>query len=337
MGSVHFPRLTGRRRAGPRPAACAASAWRSRCWPPWRWRAACTPPPRPPPGPRTAAPRRRCPAPCTRPTTTPAARASPTTSPPPTAPPTATARTGSTSRPPPTPQNNTGAGADDMGWTTAGQWFNYTVNVATAGTYTVAFRVASPYGIADALHIDNSSGHQPDRLGHDPQHRRLRDLDDGRRERHAAGRAADADGRPGLQRVELPLHGVHPQLGRRRQRARRRRATQPFGGTPAPVPGTVQAANYDTGGQGVAYNVTVGQRHAPTATAPTGSTWRPPPTRRTPARPAALTTSAGRTPGSGSSTPSRGHRRDVHGQLPGRLARTGSPTRCTSPTPPTPT
>src|SRR3984957_2618843 len=55
-------------------------------------------------------------------------------------------------------QNNTGAGADDIGWTTAGQWFNNTVNVATAGTYTVAFRVASPYGIADALHIDNSSG-----------------------------------------------------------------------------------------------------------------------------------------------------------------------------------
>src|SRR5258708_10125147 len=30
----------------------------------------------------------------------------------------------------------------------------------------------------------------------------------------------------------------------------------PFGGTAAAVPGTVQAANYDTGGQGVAYNVT---------------------------------------------------------------------------------
>jgi hypothetical protein len=29
----------------------------------------------------------------------------------------------------------------------------------------------------------------------------------------------------------------------------------PFGGTAAPVPGTVQAENYDTGGQGVAYNV----------------------------------------------------------------------------------
>ena len=34
-------------------------------------------------------------------------------------------------------QDNTGAGAYDMGWTTPGQWFNYTVNVATAGTYSV--------------------------------------------------------------------------------------------------------------------------------------------------------------------------------------------------------
>lgn len=30
----------------------------------------------------------------------------------------------------------------------------------------------------------------------------------------------------------------------------------PYGGTPAGIPGTVQAANYDSGGQGVAYNVT---------------------------------------------------------------------------------
>jgi len=49
-------------------------------------------------------------------------------------------------------------GAYDMGWTTPGQWFNYTVNVATAGTYSVAFRMSSPYGITDALHIANSAG-----------------------------------------------------------------------------------------------------------------------------------------------------------------------------------
>jgi len=33
-------------------------------------------------------------------------------------------------------------------------------------------------------------------------------------------------------------------------------AEGPYGGTPAPIPGTVQAENYDTGGQGVGYNVT---------------------------------------------------------------------------------
>ena len=57
-----------------------------------------------------------------------------------------------------TQDTSAAGGAYDMGWTTPGQWFNYTVNVATAGTYTVAFRVSSPYGITDALHIANSSG-----------------------------------------------------------------------------------------------------------------------------------------------------------------------------------
>jgi lysophospholipase L1-like esterase len=46
----------------------------------------------------------------------------------------------------------------DLGWTATGQWFKYTVNVATAGTYTVSFRVASPNGVTDALHLANSVG-----------------------------------------------------------------------------------------------------------------------------------------------------------------------------------
>jgi hypothetical protein len=49
-------------------------------------------------------------------------------------------------------------GAYDLGWTTSGQWFNYTVDVATAGTYAVGLRLSSPYGITDGLHIDNSAG-----------------------------------------------------------------------------------------------------------------------------------------------------------------------------------
>src|SRR5205814_484900 len=35
-------------------------------------------------------------------------------------------------------------GGYDVGWTGVGEWLNYTVNVASAGTYTVRFTVASP-------------------------------------------------------------------------------------------------------------------------------------------------------------------------------------------------
>jgi hypothetical protein len=49
-------------------------------------------------------------------------------------------------------------GGNDIGWTAAGQWFRYTVNVATAGTYTVTFEIASPAGVTDGLHLSNSAG-----------------------------------------------------------------------------------------------------------------------------------------------------------------------------------
>ena len=47
---------------------------------------------------------------------------------------------------------------DDLGWTATGQWFKYTVNVATAGTYAVSLRLASPSGVTDGLHIASSAG-----------------------------------------------------------------------------------------------------------------------------------------------------------------------------------
>ena len=54
--------------------------------------------------------------------------------------------------------DNTGAGAYDLGWTTSGQWFHYTVNVATAGTYTVSLRLAAPSAVTGGLDIANASG-----------------------------------------------------------------------------------------------------------------------------------------------------------------------------------
>jgi Carbohydrate binding module (family 6)/Beta-1,3-glucanase len=150
-------------------------------------------------------------------------------------------------------QNNTGAGAYDLGWTTAGQWFNYTVNAATAGTYTLSFRVASPYGITDALHIDNASGTNlsgsvavPNTGGYQDwttvtasvtlpagQQTLTVDQDSNGWNLHYITFASTGGG------------GTPPPTGE-----------APYGGTPAAVPGTVQAENYDTGGQGVAYNVT---------------------------------------------------------------------------------
>ena len=132
----------GRRSTSPRPEPRSAPSTpnsASRC------RAAA--PPRPP----TAARRPRCRAPCRPRTTTPAARGWPTTSPRSTAPATATAPTASTWRPPPTP-----AAATTWAGPATGQWFKYTVNVATAGTYTVGLRVAAPTAVTDALHIANA-------------------------------------------------------------------------------------------------------------------------------------------------------------------------------------
>src|SRR6202522_4768484 len=49
-------------------------------------------------------------------------------------------------------QDTTPAGGPyDLGWTATGQWFKYTVDVATAGTYTVSLRLASPSGVTAPL------------------------------------------------------------------------------------------------------------------------------------------------------------------------------------------
>ena len=85
--------------------------------------------------------------------------------------------------------SDTGCG-DDLGWTAAGQWFKYTVNVATAGTYTVSFRLASPSGVTDGAAHRQRGGHQPVRGRQRRGHRRLAGLDDGHRQHHLAGRAS---------------------------------------------------------------------------------------------------------------------------------------------------
>jgi type II secretory pathway pseudopilin PulG len=49
-------------------------------------------------------------------------------------------------------------GGFDLGWTGGGQWQRYTVNVAAAGTYSVAFRIAAPSVVTGAFHLENLTG-----------------------------------------------------------------------------------------------------------------------------------------------------------------------------------
>jgi hypothetical protein len=53
--------------------------------------------------------------------------------------------------------SDTGGGYD-VGWMAGGQWFRYTVNVASAGQYAMTVRVAAPSAVTGALHVANASG-----------------------------------------------------------------------------------------------------------------------------------------------------------------------------------
>jgi len=142
------------------------------------------------------------------------------------------------------------ATGNDVGWTAAGQWFKYTVNVATAGIYNVNFLVAAPAAVTDAFHIADSSGtnltgsiNVPATGGYEawqtvtatltlPAGVQTLTLD-----QDAAGWNIDS--------TEFAESGSGGSGNE-----------DPYSGTPAAIPGTVMVENYDTGGQGVAYNVT---------------------------------------------------------------------------------
>jgi hypothetical protein len=139
------------------------------------------------------------------------------------------------------------ATGNDLGWSATGQWFRYTVNVSTAGTYTVSFLVASPTAIADGFHLSNASGTNlsgsvavPATGGYQtwvtvtasvtlPAGTQTLTLND-----DAAGWNIDSIAFAAVSTAEGPYPGP----------------------AAAAVPGTVLNENYDTGGQGVAYNVT---------------------------------------------------------------------------------
>ena len=106
--------------------------------------------------------------------------------------------------------SDTGGGYD-LGWTSAGQWFRYTVNAASAGTYTVSFRVAAPSARHRRPAPLQRVRRQPERERQHPRNRRLAELVHRHRHRRAGGRPADPRRRRGQRRLEPQLHVVRRQ------------------------------------------------------------------------------------------------------------------------------
>jgi uncharacterized protein involved in high-affinity Fe2+ transport len=139
-------------------------------------------------------------------------------------------------------------GGYDLGWTAATQWFKYTVNVATAGTYTVGLRLASPNAVADGLHIDNSAGTNLSGNVNVPATGGYQDW---------TTVTATVTLPAGTQTLTVDQDNAGWNINYLTFSSTGGGGGEaPYGGTAAAVPGAVYAENYDTGGQGVAYNVT---------------------------------------------------------------------------------
>jgi len=137
-------------------------------------------------------------------------------------------------------------GGYDVGWTTGGQWFKYTVNVASAGTYTVTLRLAAPSSVTDALHISNASGTNLSGSVNVPATGGYQTW---------TNVTASVTLPAGQQTLTINQDAAGWNINYATFASAGSGGEGPYGGTPAAVPGTVQAENYDTGGQGVGYDV----------------------------------------------------------------------------------
>jgi len=145
-------------------------------------------------------------------------------------------------------------GGYDVGWASAGEWLKYTVNVATAGSYTLTARVASS-GQGGTFHLEMNGANVtgaiavPDTGGWQTWQSVTKSvtLAAGAQVARLVMDTAGAGGAVGnitslrLTSASTPA----PPSG-----------TSAYGGTPAAIPGTIQAANFDNGGEGAAYHDT---------------------------------------------------------------------------------
>ena len=136
-------------------------------------------------------------------------------------------------------------GGFNVGWVEAGEWLNYTVDVATTGAYTVSFRVACP-GPGGRFHLEMNGTNVTGPLtvpntGSWQIWRTVTASVSLTAGRHVARLVFDARGTGGVGNFgafEFAAAGETP---------------GPYSGTPAAIPGVIEAVNFDRGGASIAY------------------------------------------------------------------------------------
>ena len=142
-------------------------------------------------------------------------------------------------------------GGNNVGWTAAGEWLDYSVNVGAAGSYAVAFRVASS-GQGGTFHLEfdgaNVSGAVtiPDTGDWQAWQTVTRTVTLAAGA-HRARLAMDADGPGGSVGNILWMKFNAGSNGSGT-------VSTAYSGTPVALPGALSAANFDNGGEGVAYH-----------------------------------------------------------------------------------
>jgi hypothetical protein len=138
-------------------------------------------------------------------------------------------------------------GGNDVGWMAVGEWLNYTVTVAGAGAYTATFRVASP-AQGGTFHLEMN--------GADVTGAIVIPLTGGWQTWQSVTRTVTLAAGTQVARLVIDAAGQGGTIGNITSMRFTPSTPQslPYGGTPAAVPGVIQAENFDNGGEGVAYH-----------------------------------------------------------------------------------
>jgi uncharacterized delta-60 repeat protein len=146
---------------------------------------------------------------------------------------------------------NASPGGYDVGWTHTGEWMQYTIHNPTAGIYDFDARVAN-YGAGGAFHVEIDGVNVTGTLAI-PNTGGFQSYTD------VVKTAIPVSAGDHAIRVIVDGQSQYGFGGNFDSFRFTTSTSQPFGGTPASVPGTIQIENFDTGGEGVAYHDTTPQ------------------------------------------------------------------------------